>query len=73
MFTPSKIRALRSSLGWDRQEFAAYLGVDRSTVSRLERYQEPSGPVLRLLQQLDAERASRFEAAAQDLTKDISA
>lgn len=58
MFTPAKIRALRSSLGWNQKAMADYLGVDRSTVSRIESDQEPSGPVLRLLQQLDAERAN---------------
>ena len=47
------IRALREELGWDQTRMAEYLGLDRSSVSRMENGQEPKGPVLKLLQQLN--------------------
>lgn len=43
------IKAIRTSLGWTQGRMAEYLGLDRSTVSRLENGAEISGPVLRLL------------------------
>jgi transcriptional regulator with XRE-family HTH domain len=47
------IKALREQLGWDQTQMAEYLGLDRSSVSRMENGQEPKGPVLKLLQQLN--------------------
>lgn len=43
------VRALRTARGWTQDQMADYLGVDRSTVSRLENGAEQSGPVRRLL------------------------
>ncbi len=43
------ILALRDSIGWTQDRMAAYLGCDRSTVSRMENGQEQSGPIKRLL------------------------
>jgi len=46
------IRALRERLDWDQTKMAEYLGLDRSSISRMENGQEPKGPALKLLQQL---------------------
>ena len=43
------IKKLRTDRGWTQEQLAEYLGLDRSTVSRLESGQEPSGPTMRLL------------------------
>lgn len=58
------IKALRERLGWNQQQLAEYLGLDRSAVSRMENGQEPKGPTLRLLRQLDGSEAIATEAAA---------
>jgi transcriptional regulator with XRE-family HTH domain len=45
---------LRLRLGWDQFRMAEHLGIDRATVSRLERGLNPiSGPVSKLLDQLE--------------------
>lgn len=46
------IRDLRSRLKWKRSDLAKYLGLDLSTVSRLENGQAPNGSTNRLLQLL---------------------
>ncbi|WP_368046090.1 helix-turn-helix domain-containing protein [Rhizobium sp. CBN3] len=51
------IRSLREKLGWTQDRLADYLGVDRSSVSRMENGQSPSGPVERLLSVLKKEAA----------------
>ncbi|MBY5763604.1 helix-turn-helix domain-containing protein [Rhizobium leguminosarum] len=51
------IRSLREKLGWTQDRLAEYLGVDRSSVSRMENGQPPSGPVERLLSVLKKEAA----------------
>lgn len=52
------IRALRAQLGWTQDQMAEYLGLDRSSVSRMESGQPPKGPTLRLLQSLIKDRAA---------------
>jgi transcriptional regulator with XRE-family HTH domain len=52
------IKALRGRLGWSQQQLADYLGLDRSSVSRMEKDQEPKGPTRRLLQALAAQTPS---------------
>ena len=53
------IKALRKRLGWSQFRLGEYLGVDRSTLSRLERGERPpSGPVQRLLERLIEEKAA---------------
>lgn len=47
------ILALRKGLKWTQPQLAAYLGVDRSTVSRIETGAPVSGPMLRLLRILE--------------------
>lgn len=55
MSGPIDIKALRTDLGWCQTDLARHLGVDRSTVSRMERRKSrPSGPTLRILEQLKA-------------------
>jgi transcriptional regulator with XRE-family HTH domain len=49
------IRALRKRRGWTQEQLAEYLGLDRSSVSRIENGGEISGPVGRLLTILEAE------------------
>lgn len=47
------LKALRRQLGWTQERMAAELGVDRSSVSRLEGGQQRlRGPVLRLVEHL---------------------
>lgn len=61
------IRALRERIGWTQEQLAEFLGLDRSTVSRIENGQPVSGPVRRLLDSLAAKHApspSDTEAAA---------
>jgi transcriptional regulator with XRE-family HTH domain len=54
MDAPIDIRELRRALNWSQDDLARHLGVDRSTVSRMESGKEPSGPVKRILAQLIA-------------------
>lgn len=65
MDTKIDIKALRTRLGWSQGRMAEYLGVDRSTVSRMESVkpetaQPQSGPVRRLLAQLYAANERRL-------------
>ena len=55
------IRALRDRLNWSQEKLAEYLGLDRSSVSRMENGQAPKGPTLRLLRDLD--KATKEPAA----------
>ncbi|RWP31783.1 MAG: XRE family transcriptional regulator [Mesorhizobium sp.] len=43
------VKALRERIGWTQEQLAQFLGVDRSSISRMENGQTLSGPVLRLL------------------------
>ena len=52
--TAKAIARLRKRLKISQAEMAERLGVDQATVSRLERRGKPSGPVLKLLQQMAA-------------------
>lgn len=61
---PEDIRPLRERLGWSQQELAEYLGVDQSSISRMERGQPPSGPVIRLLAALSNASEGSDEAEA---------
>ncbi|WP_172831053.1 helix-turn-helix domain-containing protein [Rhizobium leucaenae] len=47
--TDLDIRSLRDKLDWTQDQLAEYLGVDRSTVSRIENGRRIAGPVYRLL------------------------
>lgn len=43
-------KTIRESLGWSQDTMADYLGIDRSSVSRIEAGKQPvTGPVRRLL------------------------
>ncbi|KQY20764.1 hypothetical protein ASD32_04945 [Rhizobium sp. Root483D2] len=44
------VRALRERIGWGQDKLAAYLRVDRSSVSHYENGRPLRGPVLRLLE-----------------------
>jgi transcriptional regulator with XRE-family HTH domain len=47
------LHSFRTRLGWTQAQMADELGLDRSTVSRIETGQQrPSGPVIRLLGRL---------------------
>jgi transcriptional regulator with XRE-family HTH domain len=48
------IKALREARGWTQGDLAEYLGLDRSSVSRLERGQKPKGPTAKLIAALIA-------------------
>lgn len=43
------MRALREALHWSQDDMARYLGLDRSSVSRMENGQGIKGPTKRLL------------------------
>jgi len=60
--TPETIKKLRTERGWSQQQMAVCLGLNRSSVSRLEAGQEPSGPTLKLLELLAVTEISK-EAA----------
>lgn len=65
MDTSPEIYSLRKKLEWSQEQMAEYLGIDRSTVSRIETaVQEPSGPVKRLLQQLAEREGSKASQEA---------
>ena len=51
------LKSLRTRLGMSQQALADYLGVNQATVSRLEQGQRPSGPVLKLIEQLEEKAA----------------
>jgi transcriptional regulator with XRE-family HTH domain len=57
------VRAMRRRHGWTQQEMAEYLGVDRSTVSRLEAGQTPTGSTEKLLTALEAPEGGFARAA----------
>lgn len=46
------IKALRESYQWTQEQLADALGLDRSSVSRMETGQEPKGPTKILLRKL---------------------
>lgn len=52
MKTTFDIQELRRRLEWKQERLARYLGVDRSTISRMENGQRLRGPALRLLENL---------------------
>ncbi|WP_283196581.1 DNA-binding transcriptional regulator [Rhizobium sp. BT04] len=53
------IRSLRKRLNWTQDRLAEYLGVDRSSISRMENGQPVSGPVERLLSMLLEKEAAQ--------------
>lgn len=55
--SPADVKNLRSALNWTQEEMAAYLGVNRASVSRYESDVAPRGPVLKLMQKLADEFA----------------
>jgi len=63
MNQPVDVRALRESLGWTQDQLAAELGLDRSSVSRLERGQKAKGPTAKMLE-IIAERAGEGREGA---------
>ena len=50
----TRIERLRNAMNWTQPRMAEYLGVRQATVSRLENGQAESGPISRLLDQLEA-------------------
>ena len=58
------VARLRKSLGAPQAAFAERFGVNQSTVSRWEDGEEPSGPALVLLTQLESERLRQASEAA---------
>jgi putative transcriptional regulator len=57
------VEALRRARGWSQAQLAKFLGIDQSTVSRIETgAMDPSGPVRRLIDML-ASGAVESEAA----------
>ena len=57
------VKALRERLGWTQDDLAKELGLDRSSVSRLEHGQKAKGPTARMLKMI-AERASESAPGA---------
>ena len=46
------IKALRERLNWTQHDMARELGLDRSSISRMERGQRPKGSTRKLLERL---------------------
>ncbi len=65
------VKGLRERLGWTQDQLAAELGLDRSSVSRLERGQKAKGPTARMLK-IIAERAGDPGGPAEAATNCIS-
>ena len=59
----SDIERKRKERGWSQAELAERLGVDQSTVSRIETGQTPSKPVQKLLDTIFAEPSEQDRAA----------
>lgn len=57
---------IRQALGWSQEKMAEYLGLDRSSVSHIENGRALSGPVLRLMEDLEkkAKRKLQKQSAA---------
>lgn len=49
------VKAIREERGWTQAQLGDYLGIDRSSVSRMESGGPISGPVTRLLKNLASE------------------
>jgi len=47
------IKAIREKHGWTQEQLADYLGLDRSSISRMENGQEPKGPTGKMLRHLE--------------------
>jgi transcriptional regulator with XRE-family HTH domain len=52
MQTDIDIKALRKRMGWKQHHLARELGLDRSSVSRMERGQPPKGSTRKLLEEI---------------------
>ncbi|OYX02357.1 MAG: hypothetical protein B7Z14_03675 [Bosea sp. 32-68-6] len=50
----TRIERLRNAMNWTQPRMAEWLGVTQATVSRLESGQAESGPISKLLDQLEA-------------------
>lgn len=59
------IKRIRQEHGVSQKALASYLGVDRSTVSRIENGSSPRGAVRRLLEMWIADQAGMSGKAAQ--------
>jgi transcriptional regulator with XRE-family HTH domain len=62
-FPDIDVRALRERLGWSQERLAIELGLDRSTVSRMESGQPPSGPTAILLRRLGQDLYSKRDGS----------
>ena len=63
------VRALRERLGWTQSQMAEHLGLDRSSVSRLETGQHPKGPTEKLLRALAMSPAPALETGSNSGAK----
>lgn len=59
------IREIREAKNWTQDQMADYLGLDRSSVSRMECGRPPSGPVEKLLQLLERDMHAGFREVAE--------
>jgi transcriptional regulator with XRE-family HTH domain len=57
------IKLLREKHGWTQDQLAEQLGVDRSSISRMENGGRVRGPVRKLLEKLSFGEALQREAA----------
>jgi len=48
--SPDEVKSIRKKRGWSQQRLADELGVDQTTVSRMEKRLGAKGPIKRLLQ-----------------------
>jgi DNA-binding XRE family transcriptional regulator len=66
MTNETHMRRIRSKLGWTQAEMAEYLGINRSNVSRIENGASASGPVRKLLADLDLKSREAAPEASPD-------
>lgn len=71
MTTDPDIKSIRERRGWTQAQMAEYLGLDRSSVSRMEAGRQVKGPVLRLLRVLEASEVV-FPVVAQSIEGDAA-
>lgn len=58
------VKSLRRARGWSQEEMADYLGLNRSSVSRLEAGRTQTGPVRKLLAELAEKPAAPSDTGA---------
>ena len=67
------IKTIREGLKWTQEQMADHLGLDRSSVSRMENGQPPKGSTKRLLQGLREQLARSSADASRPAPSEVAA